>query len=82
MNSEHLPASETSWLGDSIGWWEGDTLVIDSTNFNSKARNRGASENVHVVERFTRLEDGKHEGQHATLLFAQDSDPLCVHVVP
>ncbi len=56
MNSEHLPASETSWLGDSIGWWEGDTLVIDSTNFNPAARNRGGS--GHVVERFTRLEDG------------------------
>ncbi len=59
---EHLPASETTWLGDSIGWWEGDTLVVDSTNFNpaasSGAATRGGSGNLHVVERFTRLEDG------------------------
>ena len=33
MNSEHPPVDETKWLGDSIGWWEGDTLVIDTTNF-------------------------------------------------
>ncbi len=58
----HLPASETTWLGDSIGWWEGDTLVVDSTNFNPAASNlaatKGGSGDLHVVERFTRLEDG------------------------
>ncbi len=58
MNSEHPPASEKMWLGDSIGWWEGDTLVVDTTNFHQQAGRRGSSENNHVVERFTRLEDG------------------------
>ena len=57
MNSEHLPADHKTWLGDSIGWWEGDTLVIDSTNFRP-GQGRGGSENMHVVERFTRQADG------------------------
>ena len=58
MNSEHPPATENKWLGDSIGWWEDDTLVVDTTNFHPRAGRRGSSENAHVVERFTRLEDG------------------------
>ena len=58
LNSDHPPASEKKWLGDSIGWWEGDTLVIDTTNFHPQTGRRGSSENNHVVERFTRLEDG------------------------
>ncbi|HML18884.1 MAG TPA: hypothetical protein VK419_17755 [Bryobacteraceae bacterium] len=51
---EHLPASIREWMGDSIGHWEGDTLVVDTTNFTDKTMFRGASENLHVVERFTR----------------------------
>ncbi|MCB1647652.1 MAG: hypothetical protein KDI36_19475 [Pseudomonadales bacterium] len=58
MNSEHLPADIKRWLGDSIGWWEGDTLVVDTTNFHPSATFRGASENLHVVEKFTLQEDG------------------------
>jgi hypothetical protein len=59
MNSEHPPAEMKSWLGDSIGWWEGDTLVVDTTNFHPKTRpGRGGSINAHVVERFSRLNDG------------------------
>lgn len=57
MNSEHLPPHMKRWLGDSIGWWEGDTLVVDTTNFREEAAFRGASENLHVVERFHRLDD-------------------------
>jgi hypothetical protein len=53
MDSEHPPADQRFWLGDSIGWWEGDTLVVDTTNFLPQAAMRGGSENVHVVERFT-----------------------------
>lgn len=58
MNSEHLPSHMKRWLGDSIGWWEGDTLVVDTTNFHPDAGYRGASVNMHVVERFTKNPDG------------------------
>jgi hypothetical protein len=56
MNSTHAPASVRQWLGDSIGKWEGDTLVVDTTNFTNQTKFRGASENLHVVERFTRTD--------------------------
>jgi hypothetical protein len=58
MSSEHKPASVRQWLGDSIGHWEGDTLVVDTTNFNGKTMFRGASENLHVIERFQRAGSG------------------------
>ena len=54
MNAQHLPPTIRRWMGDSIGRWEGDTLVVDTTNFTSKTQFRGSSENLHVVERFTR----------------------------
>jgi hypothetical protein len=53
----HAPANVRSWLGDARGHWEGDTLVVETTNFNDKSAYRGASENMTVVERFTRLND-------------------------
>jgi hypothetical protein len=52
----HLPASIRSLTGDSIGKWEGDTLVVDSTNFSQEAGFRGASRDLHLVERFTRVD--------------------------
>jgi hypothetical protein len=58
LNSEHPPADIQRWLGDSIGWWEGDTLVVDTTNFHPDATFRATSENVRIVERFRRLDDG------------------------
>jgi len=59
MNSQHLPAGTGMWLGDSIGWWEGDTLVVDTTNFHPLARpGRRGSVDAHVVEHFSRLDDG------------------------
>ena len=51
----HLPSSVRQWLGDSVGHWEGDTLVVDTTNFTDKTHFRGSDENLHVVERFTRI---------------------------
>jgi hypothetical protein len=54
MNGTHAAPGVRQWLGDSIGHWEGDTLVVDTTNFNDQTRFRGASENLHVVERFSR----------------------------
>jgi hypothetical protein len=56
MNAQHLPKSIHRWMGDSVGHWDGDTLVVDTTNFNDKTRFRGSTEDLHVVERFTRLD--------------------------
>jgi hypothetical protein len=52
----HLPRDVRSWMGDSVGHWQGDTLVVDTTNFNGYASFRGSDENLHVVERFTRTD--------------------------
>ena len=56
MNDRHLPPNMRKWLGDSIGRWEGDTLVVDTTNFTDKTHFRGSSQDLHVVERFTRVD--------------------------
>jgi hypothetical protein len=53
--SPHLPPSIRQWFGDSRGHWEGDTLVIDVTNFTPKTDYRGARENLHLVERWRRI---------------------------
>jgi hypothetical protein len=50
----HLAASVRQWYGDSRGRWEGDTLVIDVTNFSPKTDYQGARENLHLVERWRR----------------------------
>ncbi len=55
LGGQHPPPTVRKWLGDSIGRWDGDTLVIDTTNFTDKTRFRGSSENLHVVERISRL---------------------------
>jgi hypothetical protein len=52
--SPHLPAGVRQWYGDSRGHWEGNTLVIDVTNFSAKADFQGSREKLHVVERWTR----------------------------
>jgi len=54
----HTAQAIHKWLGDSRGRWEGDTLVVDTTNFTDKTNFRGADENLHVVERFTRTGPG------------------------
>jgi hypothetical protein len=56
MNAQHLPKTIRQWMGDPVGHWEGDTLVVDTTNFNDKTRFRGSTENLHVIERFTRVD--------------------------
>jgi hypothetical protein len=50
----HLPSTVRQWFGDPRGHWEGDTLVVDSTNFTNKTKFRGADENLHLIERFRR----------------------------
>ena len=52
----HPDASIHQWLGDSRGRWDGDTLVVDVTNFSDKTSFRGSSAGLHLVERFTRLD--------------------------
>ena len=52
----HLPSNVRHWLGDPRGRWEGDTLVVDSTNFSDKTAVRGTDRNLHLVERFTRID--------------------------
>jgi hypothetical protein len=62
LNDTHAPASLKKWFGDSIGHWEGDTLVVETTNINPTELEqtsilwpyRGASEKLKVTERFTR----------------------------
>jgi hypothetical protein len=50
----HLSSDIRQWNGDSVGHWEGDTLVVDTTNFTDRTNFRGSGENLHVVERFSR----------------------------
>ena len=52
--SPHLPDHIRQWWGDSRGHWEGDTLVVDVTNFGPKRDFRGSRENLHLIERWTR----------------------------
>ncbi|HEV3334308.1 MAG TPA: hypothetical protein VG096_25150 [Bryobacteraceae bacterium] len=51
----HIPSNVRQWLGNSRGHWEGNTLVVDTTNFTDKTKFRGADENLHLTERFTRI---------------------------
>jgi hypothetical protein len=50
----HVSPFIRQWMGDSVGHWEGDTLVVDTTNFTGMTHFRGSDLNLHVVERFTR----------------------------
>jgi len=59
MNAQHLPKNIRQWLGDSVGHWEGDTLVVDTIGFNDETWLTAKlgyfhSTDLHVVERFTR----------------------------
>ena len=59
--SSHVDSSVRQWMGDSRGHWEGDTLVVETKNFNGKIQQRtgtvsGGDRNLHVTERFTRID--------------------------
>jgi len=58
LNGTHLPPDIRSWLGDSIGHYEGATLVVDTTNFRRDTHNLDSGERLHVVERLTRVDAG------------------------
>ena len=55
IGDQHAPASVRKWMGDSIGRWEGDTLVIETKYFRPDQSYRGSSENMVVTERLTRI---------------------------
>jgi hypothetical protein len=50
----HLDKQLTEWMGDSTGRWDGNTLVVDTVNFNGKVAFQGSGERLHLIERFTR----------------------------
>jgi len=52
----HLPPAIRPWMGDSRGRWEGDTLVVDTTNFTDRTNFRGSTASLHVIERFTPID--------------------------
>jgi hypothetical protein len=55
LTDKHLPQTMKLWMGDSIGHWEGDTLVVETTNMRPEQAFRGASPELKIVERFTRV---------------------------
>jgi hypothetical protein len=57
LNKPHAPANIRKWMGDSVARYEGDALVIETTNFTNKTRFRGSSENLKVTERLWRADD-------------------------
>jgi hypothetical protein len=59
----HLPPNVRQWLGDARGRWEGNTLVVDTTNFTHKTDFQGSRENLHLIERFTRVSADRVEYQ-------------------
>jgi len=66
LNAKHAPAAVTSWLGDSVGWWEGDTLVVETKYFTSSDTGRAVpfvlyyvSPETTVTERFTQVSDNE-----------------------
>jgi hypothetical protein len=58
LDGVHPPPQIRQWLGDSIGHWEGSTLVVDVTNFREDTHNQGSGLRLHVVERWTRTAPG------------------------
>ena len=56
MNAKHEPPEIRRWLGDSIGHWEGETLIVDTTNFTDQPALFGATRNLHVIEKFSRID--------------------------
>ncbi len=55
MGAQHVPASMKLWMGDSVGHWEGDTLVVETTNFRPEQGLRGGNVSQKVTERFRRI---------------------------
>ena len=83
---KHLDPAMRRWNGDSVGHWEGDTLVIDTTNFTDKTQFQGSSDQLHVVERIRRVDAAaagrsarpvgrRHAGRRVDQFQRQDQRP-------
>jgi hypothetical protein len=59
IGGKHRTDGIRPWMGDSIAWWEGDTLVVETINFNPKQNVRNGGPNMKVTERFTRVSDDR-----------------------
>jgi hypothetical protein len=59
IGGKHRNDGVRPWMGDSIGWYEGDTLVVETINFHPQQEFYGASDDVKVTERFTRVADNR-----------------------
>jgi hypothetical protein len=59
----HLPGSVKQWMGDSRGHWDGNTLVVETTNFDPKTNFRGSRDTLHLIERYTRIAPDKIDYQ-------------------
>jgi hypothetical protein len=59
LGGTHVASNVRKWMGDSIGHWEGETLVVETTNFTDHESFRGATRNARVIERFTRVAPDK-----------------------
>ena len=59
----HVGDNIRQLLGDSVGHWDGDTLVVDTTNYSPKSNFRGSHQNLHVIERFTRVSPNRIDYQ-------------------
>jgi hypothetical protein len=88
----HLPPNVRQWTGSSRGHWEGQTLVIETTNLTDKFAFQGASENMRLTERFTRVDENTIRSQFtvedpatwirpwsAEVLWKKDIGPLFEH---
>ncbi len=59
IDDKHIPGVVRKWMGDSVGHWEGDTLVVETRNFRPEQNFRGSSEDAVITERFTRVAGDK-----------------------
>ncbi|GAB1258409.1 hypothetical protein NBRC116494_29110 [Aurantivibrio plasticivorans] len=59
LNEKHNPVDQNKWMGDSVGRYEGNTLVVETINYNDQQSFYGASEDLKVTERFTRVADDR-----------------------
>jgi hypothetical protein len=77
--SPHLPASIRQWFGDSRGHWEGNTLVIDVTNFSPKTDFQRSRESLHLVERWAKDPRARGHDRRSDRIDAAMDRPAAVH---